>query len=208
MNNKKAPKTKKVVKKPAKAVKKTVVKTQKNEKKVSKSSKLPLIIVVALIVIIAIVVAIVYVNKNKVVTENVSGIEELTDKLHMPIKAPTGADEVEYSIEGNNVACISYRKKVFSGGEMNFVMKSSSSMEDIMAGENYEWGIPILMTVICNDESEIEVESYISSDNNNVMIAKWYDNDLYYMMTTDNLVTREDFLQEVNRVIIDNHVEF
>ena len=25
-------------------------------------------------------------------------------------------------------------------------------------------------------------------------IAKWYDNDLYYMMMTDNLVTREDFL--------------
>ena len=40
------------------------------------------------------------------------------------------------------------------------------------------------------------------------MKALWYDNDKYYSMVTDNLVTREDFLQEVNRVIIANHEEF
>jgi hypothetical protein len=68
------------------------------------------------------------------------------------------------------------------------------------------------MTVVCNDGSEIPVESRVAldpkTDNIKYMKALWYDNDKYYSMVTDNLVTREDFLQEVNRVIIANHEEF
>ena len=106
-------------------------------------------------------------------------------------------------------------KKTYDGNEMDFTLRASSSTEDIenSIGLDVEFiYTPIMMTVICDDGSEIPVESKTAldeiTDNIRYMKSLWYDNDKYYSMVTDNLTTREDFLQEVNRVIIANHIPF
>ena len=91
---------------------------------------------------------------------------------------------------------------------MTFTLRSSSSLESIALELEEEWGASIMMTTICDDGSDIQVLSNVSIDNNNIMKAEWYDNDLYWTMTTEDMIGREDFLQEVNRVIIANHIEF
>ena len=93
-------------------------------------------------------------------------------------------------------------------------MRSSYSTEEDLATftSNPEFSEqPIFMTTICEDGAEVNVESYVAldeDDNMKYMKALWMDNDKYYSMITEDLVTREDFLQEVNRVIIANHVPF
>lgn len=147
--------------------------------------------------------------------------EELNKKFDVDLKDPEEANDVNYIVESDTIAKLSYKKVVSDGREMNFVLRVSSSTEDIensigltnSKGEDIEFVYTsIMMTVICDDESEIQVESKVALDDDNqemkYMRALWYDNDKYYSMVTDNLVTREDFLKEVNRVIIANHETF
>ena len=171
------------------------------------------IIVIAIIVAIAVMMTKPTSTRKSV--ETVVTKDELKDKLNVDVKEPSDSENVTYLIENNNIAKISYTKKVTDDRIMNFVMRTSYSTEDIenSIGLDVEFAYtPIIMTVICDDGSEVPVESRVAVDDDTeemkYMKALWYDNDKYYSMVTDNLVTREDFLQEVNRVIIVNHVEF
>ena len=182
-------------------------------------SKFILIAGITFVILAAIVVAVVLIfvkpmpyrsNVETIVTKN-----ELKSKLNVDVKEPDASGEVTYGIENDNIAKITYKKKVSNDEEMNFVMRASSSVEDIenSIGLDVEFAYtPIVMNVICDDGTEVPVEAKVALDEKTeemrYMKALWYDNDKYYSMVTDNLVTREDFLQEVNRAIIANHEEF
>ncbi len=177
----------------------------------------------AILFIVAIIVAIVLTRKKSIILDDntigtVTTKENIKQKFDVDIKEPENADDLQYVVESDNVAKLAYKKIVSDGQEMNFVLRVSSSTEDIeksigltdSKGEDVEFAYtPIMMTVICDDGSEITVESKVALDDTNqemrYMRALWYDNDKYYSMVTDNLYIREDFLQEVNRVIISNH---
>ena len=195
-----------------------------SEKKAYDSKNI-LIIGIACIVLIAIVVAAVISNKKSkissgTVVETVVSKDDLKNKLkeknfEVDIIDPVDSEEITYSIENDGIAKLSYKKKVSDDVEMNFVLRVSSSTEEIenSIGLNVEFPYePIMMTVVCEDGSEIPVESKVAVDGDSAemkyMKSLWFDNDKYYSMVTDNLVTREDFLQEVNRVIIANHIPF
>lgn len=179
----------------------------------------PLVIGIVVIIIVAIVVAFAVLKRNplssKALVETKVSKTELKDKLNVEFKDPVGGNDISYGIENNSIAKISYKKKVSDGNEMNFYMRTSYSTEEIenSIGLDVEFAYtPIMMTVVCDDGSEIPVESKVAlekeTDEMRYMKALWFDNDKYYSMVTDNLVTREDFLQEVNRVIIANHEDF
>ena len=132
-------------------------------------------------------------------------LDELKDTFKDQIEVPAVKDgkHVEYVVEGDNIARINYDKKA-----MKFVLKASSDEYENLTNLNYVWGSPILMTSVCDDGAEVDVVSNLAEENTHIMKGEWYDNDLYYSMYTTNLTTREDFLQEINRVIIENHISF
>lgn len=204
--------TKKLTKKIVGSVTKKVSKSENNLRKTSSKevskSFIALVVVAVIIILIAVIVAIVSTRPRNISSEAVSTIEDINSSLKMNIKKPSNASNVSYEIENGNVAKISYKKKGYDGMEIEFVMRSASSEEDIKQEDEHEWGTPIMMVTKCKDGSDIEVTSSLATDVENVMKGEWFDNDLYYEMTTDSLTTREDFLQEVNRVIIENHIEF
>ena len=73
---------------------------------------------------------------------------------------------------------------------------------------DYEFGTPIVMESICNDGKKVSVLAQVAlTDEPSIMKAEWMDNDNYYAMVTTKLTTREDFLQEVNKVIINTHID-
>lgn len=185
-----------------------------------------LIICVVILLLVAVVVAIFLTRKKPVEVDNkikgtVTTKEELNKKFDVNIKEPVEANDINYVVEDDNIAKLVYKKTVSDGNVMDFVLRFASSTEDIersigltdSKGADVEFSYtPIMMTVVCEDGSEIQVESKVALDENNqemkYMRALWMDNDKYYSMVTDTLATREDFLQEVNRVIIANHETF
>ena len=178
-----------------------------------------LIVGICLLAVLAIIVALFTskfkIPRSKVYKEVPSSKEELHKKLDFDLIDPIDSSEIRYGIENSSIAKVTYKKVVTDGIEMNFILRASYSTEDIenSIGLDVEFPYtPILMTVICSDGSEITVESRVAvdpaDDEMRYMKALWFDNDKYYSMVTDNLVTREDFLQEVNRVIIANHLSF
>ena len=182
-------------------------------------SKFVLIAGITTAIIAAIVVAIVLIyvkpTSKRGSVETVVTKNELKSKLNVEVKEPEASGDVIYGIENDSIAKITYKKKVSNDKEMNFVMRASSSVEDIenSIGLDVEFAYtPIVMNVVCDDGTEVPVEARVALDEDTeemrYMKALWYDNDKYYSMVTDNLVTREDFLQEVNRVIIANHEQF
>lgn len=191
----------------------------KNKKKSLKlQTKHKWIIAIVAIYVIATIIAFVTIKPfnflKYVKSETVVSRDELRDKLDVDIKEPSDGKNVVYGIENDSIAKVSYKKVVSDGMQMDFVMRTSYSVEDIEKSidTKIEFAYtPIMMTVVCKDGSEVPVESKVALDEKEAMRymkALWYDNDKYYSMFTDNLVTREDFLQEVNRVIIANHEEF
>ena len=189
-------------------------KLSKNDK--NKSFKYVLI-ALAVILVAAIIIVFVSVRIKKSANSNVKRVantEAIKEQLNIDIKEPDDASDVTYDIENNTIARVTYQKVVSEGKTMNFIMRSSYSLEEDLTDLGYEVTYsnqPIHMTSICDDGSEIDVESYVALGEENemkYMRAVWFDNDKYYSMVTDNLVTREDFLQEVNRVIIANHIPF
>ena len=180
----------------------------------------------SILILVAVVVAIILTRKTSTPVDNkikgtITTKEELNKKFDVDIKEPVEAKDINYVVENENIAKQTYKKTVSGGNAMDFVLRVSSSTEDIensigltdSKGQDVEFAYtPIMMTVICGDGSEIQVESKVALDDKNqemkYMRALWMDNDKYYSMVTDNLVTREDFLQEVNRVIIANHETF
>lgn len=147
-------------------------------------------------------------RSNRLNIVEVNDVNAIEESVGIKIVEPSDTKKISYGIEDDKIARLDYKKEVSTGDNMNFILKSSSDLRDNMIGLNNKWGIPILMTVVCDDESEIEVISYVATDDYKVMKADWYDNDKYYAMSTNNLATREDFLQEVNKVIIANHENF
>ena len=177
-----------------------------------KSNIILLVAGLAVILILAIVIAVI-VPMTKSGT-NVKGLNEIKEKLNIDIKQPENASDLSYDIVNNSIAKVTYSKILSDGEVMHFVMRSSYSTEEDLATFSTDPQFseqPIFMTTVCDDGSEVEVESYVALDkdsNMKYMKALWMDNDKYYSMITEDLVTREDFLQEVNRVIISNHVPF
>ena len=153
-------------------------------------------------------------------------IEDIKNKLNINVVEPENVDKdkLNYTMEGDEVVKVSYSKVVDEQNNvvMHFVMRIAKSTEDIerSIGLSDSKGndivfpstTPILMTVKCDDDTEVPVESFVALDENGAemkyMRSTWYDNDNYYSMVTDDLNTREEFLQEVNRVIIANHEKF
>lgn len=163
--------------------------------------------------------------EQAVINESTVSKEEITEKFgDLNIKDPKDANDLKYSMDGDGVVKLSYEKVIDKTKNitMNLVMRIAKSTEDIdksiglydSSGNEiiFPDEPPIFMNVQCDDGAEVPVESYIAVDENGVelkyMRSTWYDNDNYYSMVTDNLTTREDFLQEVNRVIIANHEAF
>ena len=178
-----------------------------------KKSNIILIVAgLAVILILAIIIAVVVPRLNS--GTNVKGLNEIKEKLNIDIKQPENASDLSYDIVNNSIARVAYSKILPDGSVMHFVMRSSYSTEEDLATFSSDPQFseqPIFMTTVCDDGSEVEVESYVALDkdsNMKYMKALWMDNDKYYSMITEDLVTREDFLQEVNRVIISNHVPF
>ena len=132
----------------------------------------------------------------------VKNAKELNEKLDINI---TGIEDtnVEVNIEDDNIARIDYKVAT-----MSYTLKASSDAKKYLANISHIWGTPILMQTVCNDEAVVDVIAQVAIDAPKVMRADWYDNDLYYSMTTQNLTTREEFLQEINRLIIKNHIAF
>ena len=191
------------------------------KKKDKKDTKFFLIGFITLIFVLAIVIAVLVSKKDthtsRPANEKVLSQKELMEKLQIDIKDPESSNDIQYAIENDTIAKVSYKKVTSDGDEMNFVMRTSSSTEDIenSIGLDIEFPEynPIMMNVICSDGTEVPVEAKVALDEENdkkykYMKALWYDNDKYYSMVTDNLTTREEFLQEVNRVIIANHIPF
>lgn len=178
-----------------------------------KKSNIILIVAgLAVILVLAIVMAIIVPRLNK--GTNVRGLNEIKEKLNIDIKQPEDASDLTYDIVNNSIAKVAYSKVLPDGKIMHFVMRSSYSTEEDLATFTTDPKFtdqPIYMTTVCDDGAEVDVSSYVALDeegNMKYMKALWMDNDKYYSMITEDLVTREDFLQEVNRVIISNHVPF
>lgn len=127
---------------------------------------------------------------------------ELEKKLSINIKGLEDKN-TEINIEDKNIARIDY-----SVATMSYTLKASSDAKKYLANISHTWGTPILMQSECEDEAIIDVIAQVAIDNPKVMRADWYDNDLYYSMTTQTLTSREEFLQEINRLIIKNHIIF
>ncbi|MDO5850636.1 MAG: hypothetical protein Q4P14_05410 [Methanobacteriaceae archaeon] len=210
----KAVKAKKTTKKPIKRVVKVnkpirserlaaVTKNNSSNKATKKS--MPFVIAIVAVVIIAILIAL-FANKSRNTSITpVKNIEELTKNLDVKIQEPRGANSVSYGIENKNTARIDYKKIADSGLYMDFILKSSAEDGDLLGYENDFTQTPILMTSKCYDGTQITVESYVATDDSGIMISTWEDKGLHYAMATEDLTTREDFLQEVNRVVINTH---
>ena len=78
------------------------------------------IIVIAIIVAIAVMMTKPTSTRKSV--ETVVTKDELKDKLNVDVKEPSDSENVTYLIENNNIAKISYTKKVTDDRIMNFVM--------------------------------------------------------------------------------------
>ena len=177
-----------------------------------KSNIILLVAGLAVILVLAIIMAVIVPRLNS--GTNVKGLNEIKEKLNIDIKQPEDASDLSYDIVNNSIAKVTYSKTLPDGKLMHFVMRSSYSTEEDLATFSTDPQFseqPIFMTTVCDDGAEVDVESYVALDeekNMKYMKALWMDNDKYYSMITEDLVTREDFLQEVNRVIISNHVPF
>lgn len=176
----------------------------KSNKKISPIVPILIVVIVATLIILALYINNMYKHKtddyrNRI---DVRSAEEIRSKLgiNLDMKASTS---IGYFIEDEDIARIEY-----SARGMDFTLKSASDNSKNLANLNHTWDTPILMTSICDDGTDVQVTSLIAVDNPKVMKAEWYDNDLYYSMDTKNLTTREDFLQEVNSIIIKYHEVF
>lgn len=191
-----------------------MAKAKKVKGKEKITSKKPwFLIIIIMIVIISIVLLIYRLNNKKVYSEDdqrkridVESPEAIRSKLGINMdmrSSSSNASGIAYFIEDEDIARIEY-----SARGMDFILKSSSDSVKNLSNLTYRWDTPILMTSICEDGSDIEVTSLIAIEDPKIMKAEWYDNDLYYSMYTKNLTTREEFLQEVNNIIIKYHEEF
>ena len=175
----------------------------------SKSSKKNNSILYAVVVVILLaVIAIFMVNKKTSLapTVGVESVEAIRDRLGIDIVIPGDARNVSYALRGDSVGVVEYDKVLSNGNTIHYILsysKNSTNQLDTIRGES--WGTPIEMNVNVRDGKTVLVTSNVSNDDKKKMQGKWTDNELFYSMATETLTAREDFLQEVNRLVINNH---
>ena len=180
---------------------------KKMNKRDEKSGNIKFITLIFLIVLLAAICIFIFL-KNKTNYVKVEDSNALTDILGVEVATPDGGQNVKYGIENDSIAKIDYIKTYQGGEKLPFTLRSSTNMEDDLVQLDYEFGTPIVMESICNDGKKVSVLAQVAlTDEPLIMKAEWMDNDNYYAMVTTKLTTREDFLQEVNKVIINTHVD-
>ena len=180
---------------------------KKMNKNDEKSGNIKFITLIFLIVLLAAICIFIFL-KNKTNYVKVEDSNALTDILGVEVATPDGGQNVKYGIENDSIAKIDYIKTYQGGEKLPFTLRSSTNMEDDLVQLDYEFGTPIVMESICNDGKKVSVLAQVAlTDEPLIMKAEWMDNDNYYAMVTTKLTTREDFLQEVNKVIINTHID-
>ena len=123
------------------------------------------------------------------------------NKLKITLKDPAEAQQIiANEIINGNIARKTYRTRDYV-----YRLSASKDKNANLSGYTYTWSGQINMDSICEDFREIRVIAHIAVENPQVIKAEWADNNIYYCMTVDTLTSREAFLQEVNRVVIQNH---
>ena len=156
--------------------------------------------IVTVVTIAILIIAYISFNiyNNRRIESTYSDIEEY---LNIDM-ANIEAEQIDYYIEKKDVAVANYEKS-----EMNYTLKSSINPKKNLVDTNHNWGPNILMYCDVSDNEQVQVISCLDENNLSVMKAEWNDNGQYYSMYTDNLTTREDFLLEVNKVVIESHIK-
>lgn len=165
-----------------------------------KNNKNNIIIVIIIVAIVAIISITAYLFIDKYNNRKIEMSQnEIEDYLDINV-ASVEAETVEYFVEQKDVVGATYDK-----GEMTYTLKSSKNPQKNLVNPEHNWGSNILMYCDVEDNKQIQVISSLDEDDLSVMKAEWQDNGLYYGMYTENLTTREEFLLEVNKVVLDNH---
>ena len=165
-----------------------------------KNKKIIKIIMIILVVIILAVVVFICVdmyNNRKIIATS----DEISDYLDINL-SNIEAENIDYFIEKKDIAGATYIK-----GEVQYTLKSSSNPKRDLVDTNHKWGANILMYCDVEENEQVQVISCLDEDNLSIMKSEWYDNGLYYSMYTENLTNREEFLLEVNKVVLDNHIK-
>ena len=174
----------------------------------SSSKKNNTILYAVVVVILLALLAVFMVNKKTSIapTVGVESIDTIKDRLGIDIIIPTDAKNVSYAMRGDAVGVVEYDKTVANGNVIHYILsysKNASNQLESIRGES--WGTPIEMNVSARDGKTILVTSNVSNDDRKKMQGSWTDNGVFYSMATQTLTAREDFLQEVNRLVINNH---
>lgn len=175
-------------------------------KSASKKSTTVLYAVVIVILLALLSIFIVHTKTAQAPTVNVESLETIKDKLGIEIIIPSDAKNVSYALRGNEIGVVEYDKTVSNGNVIHYILsysKTASNQLEYIKGET--WGTPIEMNVDTKDGKKVLVTSNVSSDDKSKMQGKWTDNEVFYSMATETLTAREDFLQEVNRLVKNNH---
>ena len=175
-------------------------------KSASKKSTTVLYAVVIVILLALLSIFIVHTKTAQAPTVNVESLETIKEKLGIEIIIPSDAKNISYALRGNEIGVVEYDKTVSNGNVIHYILsysKTASNQLEYIKGE--AWGTPIEMNVDTKDGKKVLVTSNVSSDDKSKMQGKWTDNEVFYSMATETLTAREDFLQEVNRVVINNH---
>ena len=174
----------------------------------SSSKKNNSILYAVVVVILLALLAVFMVNKKTSLapTVGVESVEAIKDKLGVDIVIPSDARNVSYAMRGDSVGVVEYDKVLSNGNTIHYILSYSNAATnqlDTIRGES--WGTPIEMNVNTRDGKTVLVTSNVSNDDRKKMQGKWTDNEVFYSMATDSLTAREDFLQEVNKLVINNH---
>lgn len=161
------------------------------------------------VVILLALLAIVMVNRKNASIRQMVGMEsvkELNDKLGIDMIVPTDAKNVKFAVRGDSIGVIEYDKAGRNGDIIHYILSYSKNASDKLEYFRSEsWSTPIEMNVDTRDGKTVLVTSNVSSEDRKRMQGKWTDNEVFYVMATETLTSREDFLQEVNRLVINNH---
>lgn len=185
------------------------VKNKKNMGEPKEKKQISKVIFVGVVVIVILFFAIFIATKTmKTVIPNVSSVNSVTDlnkKLDASLVPPLEVKNVQYGIEGDEIARMDYARKS-ENGTMNLIFRMSKDPDKDLYGEYHNWGERIIhMDVECADGTIINVESYEALDDVTALIALWKDNNEYYSLFTKNVSTKEDFYREVNQIVAANH---
>lgn len=133
----------------------------------------------------------------------VKTVEEIESQIAMPIAKPdTSEDKVRsYKIIDDNISEIKYNHQ-----NVDITFRSTTDGTKDIVRMNNEWDPAfITMDVVCDDGVVIPIMSYRGKTNYGTIKSEWEDNEYFYAMTTTNATINEVFLQEVNRVVKENH---